>query len=77
MKTIMSALDNQGGLLFLIFCSMLVFAGITFFVVVKIPNNDKPFVLFSNLTSGFAASLTTAAQVRRSKDDKTEEDPKV
>jgi hypothetical protein len=64
LKGIADFFESQGGLLLLIFAALLagmVFAGI---VILKAPTNEKAFMLASVLLSGFAGSLTTAAQVR-------------
>jgi fluoride ion exporter CrcB/FEX len=56
--------ESQGGLLVLIFAAFLVAVAFACVVILWAPQNDKAFMLVSVLASGFAGSLTTAAQVR-------------
>jgi hypothetical protein len=64
MKSLITLLDTQGGLLFTVCLSMLVFAGLTYMTTLWSPANTQAFQLFSNLTSSFAGALTMAAQIR-------------
>ena len=59
-------LETQTGLLLLLFSCMVVFSGLTTLIIFCAPANEKAFLLFSNLLTGFASSLLTAAQVRHS-----------
>ena len=60
-----SSFEMQGGLLLLLFACLIVFSGLTILIVFSAPANEKAFLLFSNLLTGFASSLLTAAQVKR------------
>ena len=65
--------ESQGGLLLLMFTCLMIFAFVTVAIIFFAPTNDKAFLLFSNLVTGFASSLLTAAQVRKNKDDDKEQ----
>jgi hypothetical protein len=58
-------LETQTGLLLLLFICMLIFTALTAAIIFCAPSNEKAFLLFSNLLTGFASSLLTAAQVKR------------
>ena len=61
-------MESQGGLLLVIFCGLLFFAAITTAIIFCAPANERAFLLFSNLVTGFSSSLLTAAQVGRRRD---------
>jgi hypothetical protein len=60
--------ETQGGLLFLMYSGMIFMACMTMLIVFFAPANDKAFLLFSNLLTGFASSLWTSAQIKKQRD---------
>jgi hypothetical protein len=74
-KKLADLLDSHGGLLLLIFFALSVSAASLIFTLWLLPANQAAFQLFSGLVTGFAGSLTTAAQIRR-RDAQTPDQPK-
>jgi hypothetical protein len=73
LKQLQEFFESQGGLMFLMFAGVIFFSAITLVIIVWAPKDDKAFLLFSNLISGCASSLWTAARV--SHKDPTPKDP--
>lgn len=74
-RPVVSFLESQGGLLLIMLICLLVFSGITIGVVVCLPSNQGAFQLFSNLVTGFGASLMTAAQIQKNQNQKNQDPP--
>jgi hypothetical protein len=63
LKQFQEFFESQGGLMFLMFVGVVFFSSITLTIIIWAPKDDKAFLLFSNLISGCASSLWTAARV--------------
>jgi hypothetical protein len=65
--------ESPGGLMFLMFACLVFFTTVAVLIVFFAPANDKAFLLFSNLISGCASSLWTAAQAKNKAVEKDKE----
>jgi hypothetical protein len=73
-KKLADLLDTHGGLLLLIFFALSISSVSLIFTLWLLPANQAAFQLFSGLVTGFAGSLTTAAQIRRREQQTSETD---
>lgn len=74
-KKLADLLDSHGGLLLLIFFALSISAVSLIVTLWLLPANQAAFQVFSGLVTGFAGSLTTAAQIRR-RDGQNQDQPK-